>query len=88
VGQYEEAATSIERARKLNPYVAVWPQAAAYGYLGREQEAADRIAEYVKVRGWSKPMPVKQLFKYYPFKDSKDWDHFAEGLRKAGVPEE
>ena len=85
VGQLEEAATSFERARKRNPGLAAWPLAATYAHLGREQEAADLIAEYEKARGRKKPCTVKFLLKYYPFKDPKDTDRFAEGLRKAGL---
>jgi len=84
VGQLEEAATSFERARKRNPGLSVWPLAAAYAHLGGGQEAADLIAEYMKRRGWKK-RTVKMLLKYYPFKDPKDTDRFAEGLRKAGL---
>ena len=62
-----------------------WPLAATYAHLGREQEAADLIAEYLKMRGWKKMPTVKWLLKYYPFKDPKDTDRFAEGLRKAGL---
>jgi TolB-like protein/class 3 adenylate cyclase len=87
-GQYGEAVTSIERARNLNPTLAVWPQAAAYGHLGRKQEAADRIAEYLKARKWKKIPVLKRFSNWYPFKDPKDRNHFDEGLLKAGVPEE
>jgi len=38
----------------------------------------------MKRRGWKK-RTVKMLLKYYPFKDPKDTDRFAEGLRKAGL---
>ena len=85
VGQLEEAATSFERARKRNPELAAWPLAATYAHLGREQEAKDVLAEYMKKRKMSKPPTVKRLLKYYPFKDPKDGDRFAEGLRKAGL---
>ena len=84
-GQLEEAATSFERARKRNPGLAAWPLAATYAHLGREQEAKDVLAEYMKKRGTSKPPPVKEVLKYFPFKDPKDKDRFAEGLRKAGL---
>jgi len=85
VGQLEEAATSFERARKRNPRLAAWPLAATYAHLGHEQEAADLLGEYIKKKG-SRRSTVKWLLKYYPFKDPKDRDHFAHGLRKAGLP--
>jgi len=87
VGQLEEAATSFERARKRNPRLAVWPLAATYAHLGREQEAADMLAEYMKRRGSKRPT-VKWLLKFFPFKDPKDVDRFTAGLRKAGLPME
>jgi hypothetical protein len=81
----EEAATSFERARKRNPGLPAYPLAATYAHLGREQEAKDVLAEYMKKRNISKPPPVKRVLKYYPFKDPKDTDRLAEGLRKAGL---
>jgi len=86
VGQLQEAATSFERAHKRNPGLGAWPLAATYAHLGREQEAADLIAEYLKRRGW-KTRTVKSLLPYFPFKDPKDTDRFVEGLRKAGLPD-
>ncbi len=85
VGQLEEAATSFERARKRNPGLAAWPLTATYAHLGREQEAKGVLAEYMKMRRVSKPPTVKEVLKYFPFKDPKDTDRFAEGLRKAGL---
>ncbi|NIS78778.1 MAG: adenylate/guanylate cyclase domain-containing protein [Anaerolineales bacterium] len=85
VGQLEEAATSFERARKRNPGLPVWPLAATYAHLGREQEFKDVVAEYMKMRKMSKPPTVKSLLPYFPFKDPKDTARFAEGLRKAGL---
>jgi adenylate cyclase len=85
VGQLEEAAASFERARKRNPGLGAWPLAATYAHLGREQEAKGVLAEYMKMRGISKPPTVKSLLPYFPFKDPKDTDRFAEGLRKAGL---
>jgi TolB-like protein/predicted Zn-dependent protease len=84
VGDLENAATTFERARKRNPGLPAWPLAATYAYLGREQEAAEVIAEYMKRRGF-KRVTVKGVLRYYPFKDPKDKDRFADGLRKAGL---
>jgi adenylate cyclase len=85
VGQLEEAAASFERALKRNPGLGAWPLAATYAHLGREQEAKGVLAEYMKKRRVSKPPTVKEVLKYFPFKDPKDRDRFAEGLRKAGL---
>lgn len=87
VGRLEEAATSFERARKQNPRLAVWPLAATYGQLGREQEARDVVTEYIERRRSKRPT-VKRLLKLFPFKDPKDRDRFATGLSKAGLPVE
>jgi adenylate cyclase len=88
MGNLEEAATFGERARRRNSTLPPWPLVATYGYLGREQEAADIIAEYIKMKGWKHRVTVKWLLKYFPFKDPKDTDRYAEGLHKAGVPME
>ncbi|NIO06745.1 MAG: hypothetical protein GTO40_01680 [Deltaproteobacteria bacterium] len=65
--------------------MAAWPLTATYAHLGREQEAKGVLAEYMKMRRVSKPPTVKEVLKYFPFKDPKDTDRFAEGLRKAGL---
>jgi TolB-like protein/thioredoxin-like negative regulator of GroEL len=87
VGHLEEAATSFERARKRNPRLAVWPLAATYAHLGREQEASNLLEGHMKKRGSKRPT-VKRLLKFFPFKDPKDADRFTAGLRKAGLPME
>jgi TolB-like protein/Flp pilus assembly protein TadD len=84
-GQLEEAATSFERGRKRNPGLSVLPLAAIYAHLGREQEAKDVLADHMKKRKMSKPPTVKRVLKTYPFKDPKDTNRLAEGLRKAGL---
>ncbi len=83
--RYEEAATSQERAFRLDPNTSVWWLAAAYAQLGREEEAADVLAKYIEKRGWHLPY-VESTFRYWPFKNQRDLDRFAEGLVKAGMP--
>jgi TolB-like protein/Flp pilus assembly protein TadD len=82
--QYEEAATSQERALRLNSNISKWWLAAAYAQLGRDEKAADALAKYIKKRGWHLPS-VEATFRYWPFKNQSDLDLFAEGLVKAGM---
>ena len=83
--QYEVAATTIERSRKLSPQMGPWPLAITYAQLGRGQEAADIFAKYFKKRGWDYGVPVEDTFKYWPFKEQADLDRWADGLVKAGL---
>jgi tetratricopeptide (TPR) repeat protein len=82
--RYEEAATSEERAMRLDPNTSAWLLAAAYAQLGREEEAADALAKYIAKRRWHLPS-VEATFRYWPFKNESDLDRFAEGLVKAGM---
>jgi len=83
--QYEEAAIMLERSQKLNPHYGPWPLAITYAQLGRGQEAADILAKYFDKRGWLSS-PIENTFEYWPFKEQKDLDHWADGLRKSGLP--
>jgi TolB-like protein/lipopolysaccharide biosynthesis regulator YciM len=82
--QYEEAATSLEKSQKLNPGYGVWPLAVTYAQLGRGQEAADILSKYFENRGWLVGF-IENTFIFWPFKEQKDLDHWAEGLRKSGL---
>jgi tetratricopeptide (TPR) repeat protein len=82
--RYEEAATSQERALILAPNMSPWWLSATYAQLGREEEAADALAKYIKKRGWDVPY-VESTFRYWPFKNQNDLDRFGEGLAKAGM---
>jgi adenylate cyclase len=90
----DEAATSLERALALHrdDY---WSQRlllATYGLLGRRPDAA-RLLETIKKnekRGSiasMDPLTIRASTYWYPFAERADVDRFAEGLRKAGVPE-
>jgi len=83
--RYEEAATSEERAMRVDPNTSAWWLAAAYAQLGHDQEAADVLTKYIEKRGWHLPH-VESTFRYWPFKNQGDLDRFAEGLVKAGLP--
>jgi len=85
--RFEEAATLFERALKRNPidYVPLIHLAAAYGHLGRGQEAAAAVTELNKAHpgitlGF---MGAPFMLKY---KDRVDNDRLLDGLRKAGLP--
>ena len=81
--QYEQAAEFLERALALNP--ANYSQnnfiIPSYAQLGRIDDAKDRVAKH--------PLPLSSdwMKYYYRFRRSQDWEHYADGLRKAGVPE-
>lgn len=90
----DEAATSLERALALNrdDY---WSQRlllATYGLLGRRADAA-KLLKTIKgneKRGWIAffdPLTIRAATYWYPFAKSADVERFAEGLRRAGVPE-
>ena len=88
--QYKEAANSFERALKRNPenYAPLIHLAAAYGHLGRKQEATAAIEEFKKV--WP-DLSVEDVSGPYAimskYKDPVDKDRLLDGLRKAGLPE-
>ena len=90
IEQYKEAANSFERALKRNPenYIPLIHLAAAYGYLGRKQEATAAIEEFKKV--WP-DLSVEDVSGPYAimskYKDPVDKDRLLDGLRKAGMPE-
>jgi len=83
--RYEEASKMQERASRVNPNASAWWTAAAYAQLGQDDKAADVLREYIEKRGWH-ICYAESTFKYWPFKDQKDLDRFAEGLVKAGLP--
>jgi tetratricopeptide (TPR) repeat protein len=90
--QYPEALTSLEEYYKRKPrhpvhLVPKWLLAATYAQLGRQQEAEDVLAKYMKSM-WHRQYTVKKVLKdnYYAFKDPKDTERLAEGLHKAGLP--
>ncbi len=85
-GRYEEAVVPLTDSINRNPKAMVTHSflAASYGQLGREKEAQGKVEDILKmnpnfsVGGWSKG---------FKFKDPADLEHYADGLRKAGLPE-
>jgi tetratricopeptide (TPR) repeat protein len=92
--RFEEAAASLQRAIDVNrdDY---WSQRlllSTYGLLGRREPAA-KLVETMKENEKSgrlahlDPMSIKAIAYWYPFANPADAERFADGLRKAGVPE-
>ncbi len=88
--RYDEAAATLLRAANRNPSVAwnFFHLAAAYGQLGREQEAESAIETFNKMRANAGEhlMSLADIGGWR-FKDSADRERLREGLRKAGLPE-
>ena len=90
--QFEEAASSFERALKRNPenVLPLIFLAASYGHLDRKQEATAAIKKYKKVGPMVAGLSIKRISNWpmsTRYKDPADKDRFLEGLRKAGLPE-
>jgi hypothetical protein len=91
----DEAAAALERAISRNPEDYWSPRLllATYGLLGRRPEAAklmEAIKKWDAQRGGAAtmdPMTIRASSYWYPFANPADAERFAEGLRKAGVPE-
>ncbi len=94
MNRLDDAAGSLERAITQNrdDY---WSQRlllAAYGLLGRRDDATKLIAAIKEKdrRGrvaFMDPLTIKAVAYWYPFASPADAQRFADGLRKAGVPE-
>ena len=94
INDLHEAAKSLEQAIALNPDD-YWSQRlllATYGLLGRRADAA-KLLDAIKGReqrglvASRDPLTVTASTFSYPFVNRADIERFAEGLRKAGVPE-
>jgi tetratricopeptide (TPR) repeat protein len=86
MGQFDEAVELINRALTFNPKTLVMSGilAAAYAYLGRDEEARDMLQNYL--RGFYRRPNLNRIMSDWPFKDPKVADRLAEGLIKAGLP--
>ncbi len=79
--------TALDHARRMNMPDYVWAQAAlaaAYGQLGRSEEAAPVIARMLELRpdiAETARADRAKFFRYQP----ELLDHFMDGLRKAGL---
>jgi adenylate cyclase len=81
--RYEDAVAALRRGRPLGAMAYRW-LAASYAQLGREQDANAAAEEYLKrTPGFSLASHLEMLHFQHP----ADREHYAEGLRKAGLPE-
>jgi TolB-like protein/Flp pilus assembly protein TadD len=90
LNRIQDAAASLERAVALNPDD-YWSQRlllATYGLLGRRADAS-RLAQAMttQLKDHRDPLSIRAVTFWYPFANADDAGRFAEGLRKAGVPE-
>jgi TolB-like protein/Flp pilus assembly protein TadD len=93
-GEFDEAAMSLEKATALNPDDR-WSYRlllATYGLLGRSEDAtrALQAIEQRGERGWLNaidPLTIRTSAFWIPFKEPRNTEKLAEGLRKAGVPD-
>ena len=81
--RYDDAVTALRRGSPLVAMAYRW-LAVAYAQLGREQEAKAAAEEYLKR---TPDFSLARHLELMPFQHAEDRDHYAEGLRKAGLPE-
>ena len=86
LGEYETAATIGRQAFALNPEFSscLKGQLAALGHLGREQEAAEIRERLLMVEP---DFCVRDATARSPMMRSQDVARYADGLRRAGLPE-
>lgn len=94
MNRLDDAAASLQRALALNRDDH-WSQRlllATYGLLGRRADAA-KLLDAIKGRDQRglhasrDPLTVTAITFWHPFANRADAERFADGLRKAGVPE-
>ena len=81
--RYDDAVTALRRGSPLVAMAYRW-LAVAYAQLGREQEAKAAAEEYLRR---TPDFSLARHLELMPFQHAEDRDHYAEGLRKAGLPE-
>lgn len=86
-GNFERAASLLERRIRLNPETDISRVllASCYGHLGRTGEARDEWARVLEI---NPDYSIEQKSRVLPYKNPADWERFIEGLREAGVREE
>ncbi len=90
LNRIQDATQSLERAVALN-HDDYWSQRlllATYGLLGRRDDAT-RLASAMAttLQDYRDPLSVRAVAFWYPFANPDDAKRFADGLRKAGIPE-
>ena len=83
---YETAVAVGREVSEINPSfsAACKPYLAALGYLGRRQEAEIVLRRLLAIEP---DFSVARFIQTSPFAHDRDTQHYAEGLRRAGVPE-
>ena len=81
--RYDDAVTALRRGRPLDAMAYRW-LAASYAQLGRDLDAKAAAEEYLKR---SPDFSLASHLEMVHFQHAQDRDHYAEGLRKAGLPE-
>jgi adenylate cyclase len=81
--RYDDAVTALRRGRPLGAMAYRW-LAASYAQLGREVEAKAAAEEYLKR---TPDFSLASHLEMVHFQHTEDREHYAEGLRKAGLPE-
>jgi adenylate cyclase len=86
MGRYEEAISAFEKVLESNPHFpgAHLLLAAAYGQLGRVEDAEWEAAEVLTLLPQFSIADEQQTAQY---KEPTDLERYIEGLRKAGLPE-
>jgi tetratricopeptide (TPR) repeat protein len=86
LGEYEEAVAAGRKAMELNPWFSSSFKGclAALGHLGRPKEAASVLARLLKLEP---SFAVQDAIRRTPMSLPKDVERYAEGLRRAGLPE-
>jgi len=87
MGNLEEAITFLEKGLSINPKLNNFScfLAASHALLGHDIEAKKALGEYLKMFPKGFPVTMQLLYYAWPFKDSKVFDRFAQGLVKAGL---
>ncbi len=89
--QYQEAAVSLEQATRLNPddSAGLILLVAAYGYLGRTEEAKAAIAaeDALGRRHGNPPLTATYAWGTWNYQNRSERDRLFRGLILAGVPE-
>ena len=83
---YEAAADAAMQLIGIAPEYPFGPfnLAAAYGQLGRLQEARQALQQGMRIHpDFNKEFTAA----CWPYKDAADFEHFMQGLHAAGVPE-
>ena len=86
IKDYEGAVEWGQRAIRDKPQV-FWAYvhvASALGHMGRTKEAAQTVAELLRVKPDFSTETIDESIR---IRDSADREHYLEGLRKAGLPE-